>query len=88
MGIPLVAGRDSNDADVEKGPKVALVNQAFEKHYFGTRSAIGHHVGFGTDPGTKTDIEIVGVIGNAKYTSLRDDIQRQMFVPSEQAPFV
>ena len=47
----------------------------------GTGSAIGRHVGFGTDPGTKTDMEIVGVVKDIKYTSLRDEIPIQMFVP-------
>lgn len=88
MGIPLISGRDFNDADVEGKPKVAIVNRSFEKHYFGDRSALGHHVGFGTDPGTKTDMEIVGVVGDAKYTSLRDDVQRQMFISSSQTKFV
>ena len=84
MGIPLVNGRDFNGRDELKAPKVAIVNRSFEKHYFGDRSAIGRRVGFGTDPGTKTDIEIVGVVGDTKYTSLRDNIPRQMFVASAQ----
>jgi len=38
-------------------------------------------VGFGSDPGTKTDMEIIGVVKDIKYTTLRDDIPVQMFVP-------
>jgi ABC-type antimicrobial peptide transport system permease subunit len=38
-------------------------------------------VGFGNDPGTKTDIEIIGVIRDIKYTNLRDEIPVQMFIP-------
>ena len=42
---------------------------------------IGRHVGFGIDPDTKIDMEIVGVIKDIKYTSLRDEIPIQMFEP-------
>lgn len=86
LGIPLLEGRDFRESDTiptsvkENSPTVAVVNQSFAKHYFGNQSAIGKHVGFGGDPGTKLNIEIVGVIGDAKYMSMRDEIPRQMFV--------
>ncbi len=37
--------------------------------------------GIGIDPGTKTDMEIIGVVKDIKYTSLRDDVPIQMFEP-------
>jgi ABC-type antimicrobial peptide transport system permease subunit len=33
------------------------------------------------DPGTPTDMEIVGVVSDIKYTNLRDEVPIQMFVP-------
>jgi ABC-type antimicrobial peptide transport system permease subunit len=42
---------------------------------------VGRHVGYGIDPGTKTDMEVIGVIKDVKYTSLRDEIPIQMFEP-------
>jgi len=89
MGIPLIAGRDFDDRDVRyevgdpKAPlpayRVAIVNESYAKHYFGDRSPIGRHIGFGTNPGTKTPIEIIGVVKDSKYTGVRDDIPRQVF---------
>ena len=89
MGIPLIAGRDFDDRDArfEIGdPKaqlpsytVAIVNESYAKHYFGDRSPIGYHIGFGTNPGTKTPIEIIGVVKDSKYTGVRDEIPRQVF---------
>ena len=35
----------------------------------------------GIDPGTKTDMEIVGVVKDIKYTNLRDEVPIQMFEP-------
>jgi len=94
MGIPLVAGRDFSDRDafndeVPPDPanltppryRVAIVNESYAKHYFGDRSPIGRHVGFGTNPGTKTPNEIIGVVKDSKYTGVRDDIPRQVFFP-------
>jgi putative ABC transport system permease protein len=89
MGIPLLAGRDFDDRDVryEAGDpkaqlppyKVAIVNDSYAKHYFGDRNPVGRHIGFGTDPGTKTPIEIIGVVKDSKYTGVRDEIPQQVF---------
>ncbi len=93
MGIPLVAGRDFDDRyermlppdpDANNQPPnytVAIVNERYAKHFFPDGHAIGHHIGFGIDPGTKTPIEIIGVVKDAKYTGVRDDIPEQVFVP-------
>ena len=59
--------------------QVAIVNESYAKHYFGDRSPIGRHIGFGINPGTKTPIEIIGVVKDAKYTGVRDEIPRQVF---------
>jgi predicted permease len=95
LGVPILAGRDfrSNDnATVHHPPfdvpTVAMVNEKFAKTYFADGNAVGHHVGFGSDPDTKTDMEIIGVVKDIKYTSLRDEIPVQMFIPFFSSPFV
>jgi len=42
---------------------------------------VGRRVGMGVDPGTPTNIEIVGVVRDAKYDKLRGDTPAQMFIP-------
>jgi predicted permease len=95
MGVPLVAGRDFTLRDTQevlhrKGPTPAedgwqpatiVINETFAKKYFAGRSPIGRHIGFGIDPGTKLDMEVIGVVKDIKYTSLRDDIPEQAFIP-------
>ena len=91
LGVPLVAGRDftSNDnRDVKHGPEVwnwapttVMINEKFAKKFFPGRNPIGLHIGFGTDPGTPTDMEVIGVVKDFKYTNLRDEIPEQAFVP-------
>src|SRR5262245_31103054 len=92
LGIALLAGRDFDERDAryvdvkpngrfEPGFTVAIVNESYAKHYFGDRSPLGRHLGFGINPGTKTPIEIIGVVADAKYTGVRDEIPRQVFFP-------
>jgi predicted permease len=58
-----------------------MINEKFAKKYFAGRNPIGLHLGFGTDPGTPTDMEVIGVVKDFKYTNLRDEIPEQAFVP-------
>jgi len=87
LKIRLLAGRDFDERDDAGAPKVAIVNQKFVKKYFGGADPVGRHVGMGIDPGTKTDIQIVGVVADTKYESLRDDIPYELYIPSEQKGF-
>ena len=102
LGIPVLTGRDFRPTDNEtlvhninpqsgkefKVPKAVIVNRKLAEHYFGDRSALGRHIGYGGDPGTKTDMEIIGIIGDAKYMNVRDDVPRQVFVPFLASDFV
>ena len=87
MDIPLLAGRDFRSSDTLTATKVCIVNDVFAKRYFGTVNALGHKVGMGGDPGTKTDITIVGVVRGAKYESMRDEVPSEMFRPYGQMDF-
>jgi predicted permease len=102
LGIPVLTGRDFRPNDTEtvvhrinpqtgeefKVPKGVIVNRKLAAHYFGERSALGRHIGYGGDPGTKTDMEIIGIIGDAKYMNVRDEVPRQVFVPFLASDFV
>jgi predicted permease len=91
MGVPVVAGRDftvNDNRSVKHGPQdwnwvptTVMINEKFAKKYFAGRNPIGLHLGFGTDPGTPTDMEVIGVVKDFKYTNLRDEIPAQVFVP-------
>jgi putative ABC transport system permease protein len=91
LSVPIVAGRDFNSNDnrvVKHGPRdwnwaptTVMINEKFAKKFFAGRNPIGLHLGFGTDPGTPTDMEVIGVVKDIKYTNLRDEIPEQAFVP-------
>ena len=88
LGVPILVGRDFNANDGKTAPQVAIVNEKFAKRYFGTTNATGRHIGMGGDPGTKTDITIVGVARDTKYESMRDETPIEVFVPYQQKKFV
>jgi predicted permease len=88
LKIPILLGRDFTPKDVLGAPKVAIVNEKFAKRYFGHRNPLGRHLGFGIDPGTKTDMEIVGVVGDTKYENMREPVPVELYVPYQQQDWV
>jgi predicted permease len=88
LGVPILAGRDFNTNDGKIASKVAIVNEKFAKRYTGSTNAVGRHIGMGGDPGTKTDITIVGVTRDTKYESMRDETPEEVFLPYRQQSFV
>jgi predicted permease len=88
LAIPVLLGRDFSDRDDQGTPQVALVNERFAKRYFAGRSPVGLHVGMGGNPGTRTDIEIVGVVNDTRYESIRDEVPYELYRPYRQVPFV
>lgn len=87
LNIPVLLGRDFNERDGPGAPKVAIVNQKFVRRYFGSADPLGRHVGMGIDPGTKLNIQIVGVAGDTKYESMRDEIPEELYIPYDQKGF-
>jgi predicted permease len=88
LKIPILMGRDFTIKDEKGAPKVGIVNQKMVKRYFGSTNPIGRHLGMGIDPGTKLDIEIVGVAGDTKYESMRAEVPYELYVPYVQQEFV
>lgn len=78
LGIPVKAGRAFSWRDWGGGKRVALVNQALTDAYFEGKPPLGRMIGRGTR--APTDIEIVGVFGNARYHDVRGQVPRQTFV--------
>jgi predicted permease len=88
MRIAVLSGRRFTDADDETATKVAIVNEAFGRQFFGDAGeAIGRRVGFcSSDPcGPPTALmEIVGVTEDAKYVDLREENVPMLYVPFAQ----
>ncbi|HTQ53902.1 MAG TPA: ABC transporter permease [Bryobacteraceae bacterium] len=88
MQIPILLGRDFRMTDGRDAPKVCIVNERFARRFFKDGLAVGRHIGMGGDPGTKLDIEIVGVVRDTKYESMRDEVPLEVYEPYHQMQFV
>jgi predicted permease len=71
LGIPLLSGREFTAADAGGAPRVAVVNETFAKKFGLGPAAVGKHMSTGGD---QLDIEIVGLVKDAKYSEVKDAI--------------
>jgi predicted permease len=84
MELPLVQGRGFTDRDDRTRPRVAVVNQAFARKYFGEDSPVGRTIAF-SGPFEPAQAEVVGVARDAKYTELRSAMPPTVYFPALQA---
>jgi predicted permease len=81
MGVPLLGGRDFSLHDTTETPKVAIINEAFARHFYGTTNPVGRRLGFGKNV---FDVEIVGLVKDMKVSGLREAPVRMLFLPALQ----
>lgn len=87
LGIPLLAGREFTSSDALGAPRVAIVNEAFAKKFNLGKDAVGKRMGNSGLRG-ELDIEIVGLMKDAKYSEVKDEIPPQFFLPWRQDSLV
>jgi predicted permease len=80
MRLPIVVGRTFSKSDTQSGGAVIVVNQAFVRRFLGNKNPIGFHLGTGGE-GKKVEREIVGVLADAKYDSLRTEVEPTAYIP-------
>lgn len=85
FGTRLIAGRDINLADRASSPKVAVINEAFARDHFSGANPIGRTIMVGDDPTARQPVEIIGVVQNAAFTSVRDPIDPTLYMPFAQS---
>jgi putative ABC transport system permease protein len=85
LGIPLISGRDFEAYDDANAPLVAIVNQTAAMRMFSGSDAIGRSYR-DDDPEKHPLVQVVGLVGDAKYRSLRDAIPPTIYLPITQNP--
>jgi predicted permease len=80
LGIPLLSGREFTPSDGIGTPKVAIVNEAFAKKFGLGRDAVGKLMG----QGDSLNVQIVGLVKDAKYNSVKDQIPPLFYFPYKQ----
>jgi putative ABC transport system permease protein len=86
MSTPVLAGRDVGAADRGGSPKVVVVNEAFASKFFAGQNPLGKTFTLGM-PGRpeSADYQIVGLVADAKYVSLREPAPPTMYTAWGQA---
>jgi len=85
LQIPILRGRGLTLRDDERAPKVAVVNQAFARKYFGGEDPLGKRIGLDSVK-NNGQLEIVGIAQDAKYFDLRGDMPPTVYLPYFQEP--
>jgi hypothetical protein len=88
LGLRLSAGRDFDDRDRSGAPRAAIVNRAFEQRFLAGAPGVGRTfatVEPAADRGPSPRYEIVGVVEDSVYRSLRSPMEPTMYIPLAQA---
>jgi putative ABC transport system permease protein len=86
LEIPIRRGRFFTDAeDRADGAPVAVVNEAFQREFFGAKEVIGKRIEIGLG---EKDVarEIVGVVGDTRFAGLDQGPRPEIFTPYSQTP--
>jgi len=84
MGLPLLTGRSFGAQDTENSPKVAVISEALAGRLFPGLAPLGRRFGRG-GPEHSEDIEVIGVVKDAKYGDLMEEPQPMAYYPYSQA---
>ena len=83
MHVPLIAGRAFTEADTDKTPAVAIINQEMAKRLWPNQDPLGKR--FSTKGPSGPFIEVVGVTSNGKYLVLFEGQLAFYYVPQAQS---
>lgn len=96
IGLPILLGREFLPQDLipqdkqpannkaRTFPKLAIINEAMARRYFGDANPVGKHFGWGDPPKVKYDFEIIGVANNANDGNLREGISSLIYLPGNR----
>jgi putative ABC transport system permease protein len=85
MDIPILRGRDFNDADLYDRPFVAVVSESLARQNFPGEDPLGHRIQCGLD--SSNWMTIVGVVGDVRQDSPAAQPQPELYMPLRQHPF-
>ena len=82
LGIPVLAGREFTASDFKGAPRVAIVNQAFAKKFHIERGTV--HTFMSYRSADSLNVEIVGLVQDAKYSEVKQPVPALFFIPWRQ----
>jgi putative ABC transport system permease protein len=88
LGTPLAEGRDFTDRDDGKAAKVLIINRNLARDLFPNESAVGKRLQLVNSELSNEWREIVGVVGDVRYSGLNDTGVNAIYTPFAQTPFL
>jgi predicted permease len=82
LGMTITAGRDIEARDTSSNVRFAVVNEAMARKYFKGRDPIGQRFGYDKPD----EIEIIGVVGDAHFNTVREAVVPMAFYPLTALP--
>jgi putative ABC transport system permease protein len=88
LGTPLLEGRAFTDRDGAGAAKVLIISRGLAQNLFPNESAVGKRLQLVNSEQSNEWREIVGVVGDVRYSGLADSEIDTIYTPFEQTPFL
>jgi putative ABC transport system permease protein len=85
LGMTLHRGRSFLESDGTDAPPVIVINETMAKNIFAGEDPLGKHIVLSY--GDKKPREIIGIVGDVKYSDLAEKVKNQVYVPYTQNPW-
>ena len=84
MRLPLLLGRDFSLHDDAGAPKVMLIDESAARRFFGHANPLGKTIRAETRPGKHDTYQVIGVVRDAKYQEVNEDLLLSAYVACAQ----
>ncbi|HMV50145.1 MAG TPA: ABC transporter permease, partial [Blastocatellia bacterium] len=88
LGTKLYEGREFTERDESDAAKVVIINRALARALFPNESALGKSLQLVNSEQSNEWREIVGVVGEVRYSGLDDPSEAAIYTPFAQTPFM
>ena len=85
LGLQVLAGRDFDWRDQSRSRRVAVISRGLADRLFGRAAAVGQRIHLGVAPENQ-DVEVVGVVADARLYNLKESNVAAAYVPALQTP--
>jgi putative ABC transport system permease protein len=85
LGTPLLRGRDFLETDTADSSPVTIINNAMARKLWPGEDPIGTQIDFGNVKFPA--MTVIGIVGDTKHASLREEPSPEMYVPYTQKPW-
>lgn len=82
LGVQLLRGRTFDRRDTAQAPRVVIINEAMARKFWPNDEPLSRYLTFNSS----TQYEIVGVVSNAKHSSLQEEDEPQAYTSHQQVP--